>query len=135
MIMRKMVGVGFIVLSAAIVHLGGTTAARAASAQDAEVSFSRNVLPIFQKNCVPCHEVGGQGQQASGMMLMTYQGVMKGTQFGPMIVPYAPDESNLVRMIDWKVSPDIRMPHDRQQLSSADRAMIRNWIRQGAQDN
>ena len=133
MTMRHVVGAGVIIFSAAI--LGGGVAPSVLAAPPHQVSFSKDVQPILQKNCATCHDVGGKGHQASGMLLMTYEGVMKGTQFGPMIVPYAPDESNLIRMIDWKVDATIRMPHEGKQLSAADRSMIRTWVREGAQDN
>ena len=33
------------------------------------------------------------------------------------------------------VSPQLRMPHSKKQLSYCDRDAIRTWIRQGAKDN
>ena len=41
----------------------------------------------------------------------TYAGVMKGTKFGAMVTPGDPDTSNLMWLLDWKASPEIRMPH------------------------
>jgi hypothetical protein len=67
--------------------------------------------------------------------LTSYRGVMKGTKFGPMVIPGDPDSSNLMRLLDWKVSPELRMPHSKRQLSFCDREAIRTWIREGAKDN
>jgi hypothetical protein len=67
--------------------------------------------------------------------LTAYQGVMKGTKFGPMVIAGNPESSNLMLMLDWRVSPAIRMPHGKKQLSSCDRDAVRTWIRQGAKDN
>ena len=60
---------------------------------------------------------------------------MKGTKFGRMVVPGDPDVSNLMRLLDWKAAPELRMPHGKKKLSICDRDAIRNWIRQGAKNN
>ena len=98
-------------------------------------SFKEDVMPIFVGRCVSCHQPGGQGFEKSGLDLTSYAGVMKGTKFGPMVIAGDPDSSNLMRLLDWKVSPEIRMPHGKKQLSSCDRDAIRAWIREGAKDN
>ena len=98
-------------------------------------SFREDVVPIFVGRCVSCHQPGGEGAQKSGLDLTTYAGVMKGTKFGPMIIPGDPDSSNLMRLLDWRASPELRMPHGKKQLSSCDRNDIRAWIREGAKDN
>jgi hypothetical protein len=100
-----------------------------------EVSFQEDVLPIFVGRCIRCHQPGGQGHEASGLDLHTYEGVMKGTKFGPMVIPGDPDSSNLIWLLDWKASPQLRMPHGKKKLSTCDRDAIREWIRQGAKNN
>jgi len=70
-----------------------------------------------------------------GAPMRTYAGVMKGTKFGAMVTPGSPDTSNLAWLLDWKASPELRMPHGKTKLSSCDRDAIREWIRQGAKDN
>jgi len=110
--------------------------ARAAGAKGAPTSFKDDVLPIFQVHCASCHQApDGEGYKASGLDLTSYAGVMKGTKFGPMVVAGDPDSSNLMRLIDWKASPELRMPHNKKQLSNDERDSIRTWIRQGAKNN
>jgi hypothetical protein len=99
------------------------------------VSFKDDILPLLNWRCSSCHEPGGAGYEKSGLDLTSYAGVMKGTKFGPMIVPREPESSNLMLLLDWKASPALRMPHNKKQLSSCDRSSIRTWIRQGAKDN
>jgi hypothetical protein len=65
----------------------------------------------------------------------TYQGVMKGTKYGPMVIAGNPDASNLMWLLDWKASPQLRMPHGNEQLPVAERDKLRAWIRRGAKDN
>ena len=106
-----------------------------ACAAEAQVSFSEDILPLLKWRCASCHQRGAEGYQASGLDLTSYQGLMKGTKFGPMVVPGDPETSNLMMLLDWRVAPAIRMPHGKKQLSTCDRASIRTWIRQGAKDN
>jgi hypothetical protein len=99
------------------------------------VSFSEDVLPLLKFKCSSCHQAGGEGYEKSGLDLTSYQGVMKGTKFGPMVVPGDPETSNLMRLLDWRASAELRMPHGKKQLSICDRDLIRTWIFDGAKDN
>jgi hypothetical protein len=98
-------------------------------------SFHEDVFPIFKGRCVDCHQPGGQGYQASGLDLTTYEGLMKGTKHGPMVIPGDPDSSNLMWLLDWRASPELRMPHGSKKLSVCDRTEIRRWISEGAKNN
>ena len=121
-----------IALGGAMLLVGQPGPAFAASAK---ISFKEDVYPILLGRCISCHQPGGKGFVQSDLDLTTYDGLMKGTKFGPMIVPGDPDLSSLMRMLDWKVSPEIRMPHGKKKLSICDRDAIRQWIREGAKDN
>jgi mono/diheme cytochrome c family protein len=98
-------------------------------------SFSEDILPIFRGRCASCHQSGGAGYEKSGLDLTTYEGLMKGTKFGAMVVPRDPDSSNLMWLLDWRASPEVRMPHAKKKLSICDRNAIRAWIREGAKNN
>ena len=116
------------------ISVGIVNAPSACAAEDI-VSFKDDILPLLKWRCASCHEPGGAGYEKSGLDLTTYAGVMKGTKFGPMIIPRDPESSNLMLLLDWRASPALRMPHGAKQLSSCDRGSIRTWIRQGAKDN
>ncbi|MDA1089931.1 MAG: hypothetical protein O3A85_06435 [Proteobacteria bacterium] len=98
-------------------------------------SFSRDVLPILQQHCGECHQPGGAGQQKSGLDLSTYEGVMKGTNFGAIVVPGNSFTSNLSVLIEGRARPEINMPHNRAPLSKWQRHLIRRWIDKGAKNN
>ena len=124
------------IAAASIYGRGVPGSTPAALAAEPPVSFKEDVLPVFVGRCVSCHGApNGEGFKASGLDLTTYKGVMAGTKFGPMVIPGNPDSSNLVRLLDWQASPQLRMPHGKKQLSVCDRDAIRTWIRQGAKDN
>jgi mono/diheme cytochrome c family protein len=100
-----------------------------------ETSFKQDVLPIFKGRCVECHAPGGKGFEASGLDLTSFAGLMKGTKFGPMVIPGDAQASSLMAMLDWRVDEKIRMPHGGKKLSICDRDAIRHWINEGALDN
>jgi hypothetical protein len=100
-----------------------------------QTSFAEDVFPIFKGRCLGCHQPGGAGFEKSGLDLSTYEGLMKGTKFGAMVIPRDPDGSNLMWLLDWRASPQLRMPHGTKKLSTCDRNAIRSWIREGAKNN
>ena len=51
------------------------------------MSYAEDIAPIFKGCGVSCHQPGGQGYNASGFDLTSYDGLMKGTKFGPMVLP------------------------------------------------
>ena len=59
-------------------------------AAQAKASFSEDVMPIFVGRCFSCHQPGGQGNEKSGLDLSTYEGVMRGTKMGKMVIPGDP---------------------------------------------
>lgn len=116
--------------------LGAILAVPPASAQSQrEISFKEDIFPIFKGRCLDCHSPGGVGYEKSGLDLRTYEGLMKGTKYGPMVVPGDPDTSNLMVLLDWRASPELRMPYHARKLSTCDRDDIRRWIIQGAKNN
>ena len=98
-------------------------------------SFREDVLPILTTRCASCHQPGGAGYEKSGLDLRNYAGVMKGTKYGPMVVPRDPDASNLLVLLDWRAAPELRMPHAGKKLPLEERAQVRRWIIEGARDN
>ena len=98
-------------------------------------SFAEDILPLLKWRCSSCHQPGGAGYEKSGLDLTSYEGVMKGTKFGPMVIARDPESSNLMLLLDWRASPQLRMPHGQKKLSTCDRNAMRAWIREGAKNN
>jgi mono/diheme cytochrome c family protein len=98
-------------------------------------SFAEDILPLLKWRCASCHQPGGAGYEKSGLDVTSYEGVMKGTKFGPMVIPRDPESSNLMLLLDWRASPQLRMPHGKKKLSTCDRNAVRAWIREGAKNN
>ena len=119
-------------IAATIVAVAGS--ASAASAEE-QVSYKLDVEPILQSRCVACHQPGGQGYEASGLDLTSYQGLMKGTKHGAIINPGDPLTSNLLVLVEGRADPKVRMPHGQRPLLKQQTAILRDWIKQGAKDN
>ena len=100
-----------------------------------EVSYKQDVFPILSKNCVSCHEAGGEGVVKSGLEMTTYEGLMKGTRLGPIVVPGSAVSSTLVILIERAGHPSINMPKDLPPIDAGDIKTIRQWIDQGAKNN
>ena len=118
----------------ALIGFDGTAPSSQLCAADKQ-SFAEDILPLLKWRCSGCHQAGGDGQEKSGLDLTTYEGVMKGTKFGKMIVAGDPESSNLMLLLDWRAAPALRMPHGKKQLSKCDRDAVRAWIREGAKNN
>ncbi len=100
------------------------------------VSFSQEVKPILDENCLSCHQEGGAGYEASGFSMTSYDNIMKGTNNGPMVIAGDVEGSNLLVLMEGRADPSISMPHGSMDpVASKDIAKIRTWIAQGAKNN
>lgn len=102
-----------------------------AVAQDT-VSFAADVAPIFQQRCVKCHGAEGEDgiRAEAGLMLLTWEQVMAGSEFGTVVEAGDPDKSYLLEMI---VEGD--MPEEGDPVPDEEIAVIRAWIEAGALNN
>lgn len=108
------------------------------------VSFAADIQPIFKRHCIECHNTTGEGVAASGFSVHDYDSVMKGTNFGPVVVPGSSMTSTLYLVVAGKTAPEIHMPPHHPEaraegrgshLAQGDIDNIAAWIDQGAQNN
>ncbi len=99
---------------------------------DPQLSYQQNIKPLLDAKCVSCHVPGGAGYEKSGLRLDSYDAMMKGTQFGPVVVAGSSVSSTLYRLVSGQADPSIRMPHGQAALPEADVKLIATWIDQGA---
>lgn len=118
------------VLAAMVIAATGSSAAPAE-----EVSYKLDVAPILGSRCVACHAPDGEGYKQSGLDMTSYEGLMKGTKYGPIVIPGDPLTSNLNVLIEGRASPELRMPHDQRPLLKCQQSIIRDWVKQGAKNN
>lgn len=100
------------------------------------VSFKADIRPILDDYCLSCHVPGGKGFEKSKLDLSSYQSLMKGTQFGPIIKPGDSQNSTLNMLIEGRADPSISMPYGIKGSLSPDKVkLFKRWVDQGAQDN
>jgi len=121
---------------AAIVVSAALTACNPAPPAAPAVSFRNDVAPIIAKHCVGCHVPGKPGTEASGFVVDSYAALMKGTKFGPVVLPGDPVSSTLIILVERRADPSINMPHGQgDRLSAAEIATLRAWVQQGAKND
>lgn len=93
------------------------------------VEYLQDVKPILKSRCYACH---GALKQEAGLRLDTGRLIRKGGDSGEVIVPGQPERSVLVERIS---AADLfaRIPPERDPLSDAQIAVLKQWIADGAQ--
>ncbi len=111
---------GFSITIATLVLTSGAALPLFSQTPAKPVSFEADIQPIFATNCTGCH---GPNTKIKEMNLSRLDGVMKGSESGPVIVPGKPDESRL-----YQVVRDGKMPLGKTPLTEQELAAIRTWI-------
>jgi mono/diheme cytochrome c family protein len=130
-------------LLAAIVALGSLLAAVAAgvdvskippASDRKDVTFDKDIKPIFEKSCVKCH---GAEKPKGKLRLDTLAGALKGGVDGKVIEPGNSAKSILIHNIarvgnedEWMPPPDNK--NQIKPLTSEQIGLVRAWIDQGA---
>lgn len=91
--------------------------------------FESKIRPVLVERCYSCHsadadEIGGR------LLLDSREGVLRGGESGPAIVPTKPDESLLIRALQYDGT---EMPPE-SPLPEAEINHFVEWIRRGAPD-
>ena len=92
-----------------------------------QVNYDSQIQPIFNNNCVFCHQNGG----SATLNLATYSGVMSGGWSGPAIIAGDYQNSLLYQRIIQPTGTDGSMPPN-DPLSQAQIDLIAQWIEEGA---
>lgn len=100
-----------------------------------EISFKADVQPILEHYCGECHAAGGKGQEKSGLMMSTYEGLMKGTRFGAVVKPGDTLTSAMIMLVEGRADPSIKMPHGKASLPKDKIDVLKQWVAQGARNN
>ncbi len=107
-------------------HLGYAQSI-AAPIDPAEVEFfEREIRPILIEHCYSCH---GAKKQEMSLRMDSAQGLLAGSDNGPVIVVGEPEQSLLIEAIQY--SGDTKMPPSGK-LSAAAIASLERWVKQGA---
>ena len=96
---------------------------------DSNVSFSKDIAPIFELKCVSCH---GNGRLDAGLDLTVVSRFVDGR----IVVPTEPDNSVLVWTIEWLPGfPRMPPPSFSIPLTATQIKGVKTWIDEGAKNN
>jgi len=106
---------------------------RPATGASAPVGFQKDILPMFQANCLPCHN---QTRAKAGLNLETAAALLRGGDTGPGAVPGKPAESLVLKSAAHQVE-DLVMPpagnkSNARDLTPQELGLLWRWIEQGA---
>jgi hypothetical protein len=97
--------------------------------------FEKKVRPILAESCYKCHSVE-EGRSRGGLTLDTREGVMKGGEGGPALVPGDAQKSLLIQAVRYE-DKDIQMPPNKdggKKLTDSQIAVLTEWVKMGAPD-
>ncbi len=102
-----------------------------AQADDAGLEFfEKKIRPVLVKHCYECHS--HEKKISGGLALDSKSGWEQGGDSGPALVPGRPEESRLLKAVEWS-DPDLQMP-PKAKISDAEIAVLTEWIKRGAPD-
>src|SRR5258705_5816873 len=78
-----------------------------AGAEDCEF-FEKKIRPVLVERCYKCHSADGD-KVKGGLLLDTREGMLKGGDHGPAIIPGDAEKSRLIEAIRYQ-NEDLRMP-------------------------
>ncbi|MEN9572650.1 MAG: hypothetical protein RL514_505 [Verrucomicrobiota bacterium] len=107
-----------------------TTAATLTPEQTA--FFENRIRPLLASQCLKCHSAA-EGKTKGGLALDTREGVFKGGDSGPSVIPGNPDKSPLIRAVRY-TDPNLQMPPKGEKLTDAQVADLVTWVKLGAPD-
>jgi hypothetical protein len=94
--------------------------------------FEKKIRPIFVENCFKCHSQGAE-KIKGGLLLDSRDGVLKGGDTGPAIVPGNPEKSLLIKAVHY-TDKDLQMPPNDRQLAPEQIHDLETWVKMGAPD-
>ncbi|HVR82715.1 MAG TPA: DUF1549 domain-containing protein, partial [Planctomycetota bacterium] len=92
--------------------------------------FEKKIRPIFVERCYKCHSTLAE-KVKGGLLLDSREGLLKGGDSGPAIVPGDPEHSILIRAL--RQTDELRMPV-KEKLPDDQIADFVAWVKMGAPD-
>ncbi len=97
------------------------------------VSYQRDVMPIIEAKCLKCHTPpNGTGYLRTRLSMESYESLMAGTIYGPVIVPSDSRHSTFNMLVEGRLNASMRTPHS---LTTNEIETLRLWVDQGAINN
>ena len=94
--------------------------------------FESEIRPLLAEHCYECHSTKSKSIKG-GLRVDTRDGLLKGGDTGPAIIPGDPEKSLLIKAVRYS-NPDLQMPPKNKRLSSKQLTTLETWVKMGAPD-
>jgi hypothetical protein len=94
--------------------------------------FEQKIRAVLVEHCYKCHSASAE-KIKGGLLLDTQDGVLKGGDSGPAIIPGDPEKSLLIKAVRY-LDENLQMPPKNKKLSAEHIANLEAWVKMGAPD-
>ena len=96
--------------------------------------FEKHIRPVLVESCYKCHSAQAE-KLKGGLLLDTREGVLKGGDTGPAVIPGDPEKSLLIKAVRY-TDKDLQMPPAKsgEKLAPEVVAHFEAWVKMGAPD-
>src|SRR3954451_9377645 len=124
---------GWLALYLVFASPGPATAAGQAVDPRGREFFEKTIRPVLVERCYSCHSTAARAKKKlrGGLLLDSAEGLRKGGDSGPALVPGKARDSLLLKTLYY--TGDVKMP-PRQKLPDGVVADFESWINRGAPD-
>ena len=101
------------------------------------VSYQYDVRPILLDKCIDCHiPPNGEGYKRTGLDMTSYDALMKGSIYGPVVIPRDSRKSPLNMLVEGRAGDLSRtMKTQHKTITDHEIKMLDLWVKQGARNN
>ena len=125
---------GFYLYAFILLCARGVVGVDAATSDSAGIEyFERNIRPVLVENCYGCHSSQAEKGVRGEFNMETREGIRKGGEHGPGVVPGDPERSSLIRAIRY-TDDALQMPPKNKKLPDVVIAHLEAWVKMGAPD-
>ena len=94
--------------------------------------FESKIRPVLSENCYKCHSHDSE-KVKGGLLLDSKDGVLKGGDNGPAVIPGLPEKSLLIKAVRY-TDEDLQMPPKGKKLTLEQVQALEAWVKMGAPD-
>ena len=123
---RVTIGWFLTLLAGALAVVGGSVSVEAATPEQLDF-FESKIRPLLAQNCYGCHSASAKPRFAN-LHLDSREGMLRGGDRGPALVPGDPDASRLIQAVRQQ---DLKMP-PAEPLAPRQIAALARWVEMGA---
>ncbi|MGD8854208.1 MAG: hypothetical protein PVI28_17655 [Gammaproteobacteria bacterium] len=103
---------------------------------DPQISYRDDVYPILAEKCIDCHTPpDGEGYRKIGLDMTSYEALMEGSIYGPVVKPGNSQMSPLNMLIEGRAGNLARLLEKRHKpITEREISVLRVWVEQGARN-